>query len=248
MTLCFNTFSVVARCPRSGELGVAISTALPAVGAYCVYIQPGVGAAATQSWTNPYLALDALVALAGGAAPAAALQGVLEADAEAALRQVGLVDAKGRAEAWTGDGCTAWAGHILGDGFAVQGNMLVSAQTVEAMAAVMTATSQRPLADRLVATLIAGQQAGGDKRGKQSAAVKVFGAEPYPLTDLRVDDHADPVTELARLQELAKAQLQPFLDSLPRRNSGAATPLSEAAKAMIMAAPQDRPKTAGGGS
>ncbi len=245
MALCFNTFSVAARCPRSGELGVAISTALPAVGAYCVYIEPGVGAAATQSWTNPYLALDALKLLAGGQAPAEALQEVLRADGEAELRQIGLVDAAGRAQAWTGGGCTEWAGHILGDGFAVQGNMLVSAR-VEAMAAAMEATAPRGLADRLVAALIAGQQAGGDKRGKQSAAVKVYGGEPYPLIDLRVDDHPDPVAELARLQELAKAQLQPFLDSLPRRRGAAAVPLSEAAKTMIMLPPQERPKTAGG--
>jgi uncharacterized Ntn-hydrolase superfamily protein len=246
VTLCFNTFSVVARCPRSNELGVAISTALPAVGAYCVYIEPGVGAAATQSWTNPYLALDALAALAEGQAPAAALQEVLRADAEAELRQVGLVDAAGRTQAWTGSGCTEWAGHVLGDGFAVQGNMLVSAQTVEAMAAVMEATAQRDLAQRLVDALIVGQQAGGDKRGKQSAAVKVYGSEPYPLVDLRVDDHPEPVAELARLQELAKVQLQPFLDSLPRRRGPAAVPLSEAAKAMIMLPPQERLKTPGG--
>lgn len=241
MAALLHTFSVAARCPRSGHLGVAISTALPAVGGYCSFIEPGVGAAATQSWTNPYLAIDALDLMAGGTGAEAALQRVLEADAERELRQLGLVDGGGGTAAWTGGGCTGWAGDRQGDGFTVQGNMLVDEGTVDTMAAVMAGTQHRDLADRLVAALLAGQQAGGDKRGKQSAAVKVCGAEAYPLLDLRVDDHAEPVTELVRLHELAKVQLQPFLDSLPRRRGGRAVPLSEAAKAMIMTAPERRP-------
>jgi uncharacterized Ntn-hydrolase superfamily protein len=104
------------------------------------------------------------------------------------------------------------------------------------------------LADRLVAALSAGQQAGGDKRGKQSAAVKVYGAEAYPLLDLRVDDHAEPVAELCRIHALAKVQLQPFLDSLPRRHGGSAVPLGEAEAAMIMASPEMRPRRAGEGT
>ena len=245
MTVLLHTFSVAARCPRSGQLGVAISTALPAVGGYCSFIEPGVGAVATQSWTNPYLALDALAALAGGATAEDALQRVLADDGEAELRQIGLVDAAGGTAVWTGPACTAWAGYIRGEGFTVQGNMLVSAETTEAMARAMKQTREGDLADRLVAALTAGQRAGGDKRGKQSAAVKVYGAEAYPLLDLRVDDHAEPVDELARLHALAKVQLQPFLESLPRRQGGTAVPLSQAAKEMIMAAPGERPQAGG---
>ena len=246
MALCCNTFSVVARCPRSGELGIAISTALPAVGGLCVYIEPGVGAAATQSWVNPYLALDALKALAGGTTPEAALESVLAADPETDLRQIGLVDALGQAGAWTGPACTDWAGHILGEGFAVQGNMLVGPDTIKSMAAVMQSTVHRGLADRLLAALLAGQHAGGDKRGKQSAAVKVYGEEPYALVDLRVDDHSEPVVELARLKALAEVQLQPFVASLPRRQGTASVPLSEDDKALIMTPPTLRPTAAGG--
>lgn len=245
MPAVLNTFSIAARCPRSGALGVAISTALPAVGGYCSFFEPGVGAVATQSWTNPYLAIDALALLAAGATAAEAMQRVVAEDPERDLRQVGLVDGGGRAEAWTGAACTDWAGHRLGEGFAVQGNMLAGADTVEAMDAVMQASVHRKLADRLVAALLAGQQAGGDKRGKQSAALKIYGAEAYPLLDLRVDDHGDPVTELARLHELAKVQLQPFLDSLLRRRGGRAVPLSGAAKGMIMASPDKRPRSPG---
>ena len=242
MSAFLHTFSVAARCPRSGQLGVAISTALPAVGGYCSYVEPGVGAVATQSWTNPYLALDALAALAGDATAEDALSGVLQRDGEAELRQIGLVDGAGNTAVWTGGACTAWAGHRQGDGYTVQGNMLVGAETVTAMADAMDATGGQDLADRLVAALLAGQTAGGDKRGKQSAAVKVYGAEAYPLLDLRVDDHAEPAGELARIHALAKVQLQPFLDSLPRRHGGASVPLSDAAKAMIMTPPPQRPQ------
>lgn len=243
MALCCNTFSVVASCPRSGGLGVAISTALPAVGGLCIYIVPGVGAASTQSWINPYLALDSLAALATGATPETALKTALTADAETELRQTGLVDATDRATAWTGSACTNWAGHILGKGFAVQGNMLANTQIIEAMADEMNSRTHRTLADRLLTSLLAGQQAGGDKRGKQSAALKVFGTEFYALMDLRVDDHVNPVGELARLHALAKVQLQPFVASLPRRQGAPSIPLSKSAKEMIMMPPEKRPLT-----
>lgn len=246
MSVLLHTFSVAARCPRSGQLGVAISTALPAVGGYCSFIEPGVGAVATQSWTNPYLAVDALAALKAGATAQEALEAVLAGDEERDLRQLGLADAAGATAVWTGGACTAWAGHLQGAGYSVQGNMLVGAETVEAMARAMEARQQEALADRLVAALQAGQDAGGDKRGKQSAAVKLYGAEAYPLLDLRVDDHAQPVAELARLHDLAKVQLQPFLDSLPRRKGGHSVPLSETAKAMIMTPPEERPQRGGG--
>jgi len=242
VTIPLNTFSIVARCRRSGQLGVAIATAFPAVGAYCSYVEPGLGAVATQSWTNPYLAVDALAALRSGAGAGQALNGVLQGDAHRDLRQIGLVDASGATAVWTGPACTVWAGHREGDGFTVQGNMLADGATVEAMAATMAATCRLDLADRLIAALLAAQQAGGDKRGKQSSAVKIYGGEAYPLLDLRVDDDAEPIAELARIHALAKVQLMPFVASMPRRRGGAAGPLSDEATAMILTPPGQRPK------
>ena len=242
MALCFNTFSIVARCPRTQQLGVAVSTALPAVGGLCPHVVPGIGAVSTQSWVNPYLALDALEAMKSGTAAADALKAALAEDEKADLRQIAVIGAEGAAAVWTGPGCTQWAGHRLGQGFAVQGNMLVGAETLDAMASSMEGASG-DLADRLVAAMVAGQGAGGDLRGKQSAALKVCGGEDYPLVDLRVDDHQNPVSELGRLHALAKVQLRPFLASLPHRK-GRAVPLSETAKAMIMLPPQQRPSRA----
>src|SRR6188768_1775003 len=119
------TFSIVARCPRTGMLGVAVSTAVPAVGATCPYVQIGVGAASTQSWVNPHLAIEALAQMAAGMAGPEALQAVIAQDAGRSLRQIGVVDAQGRSAAWSGEGCTPWFGQIVEPQMAVQGNMLV---------------------------------------------------------------------------------------------------------------------------
>jgi uncharacterized Ntn-hydrolase superfamily protein len=140
----FNTFSIVARCGRTGHLGVAVATAVPAVGAVCPYVRSGVGAVSTQSWVNPYLAIDVLDAIAGGVAAQAALDQVIAADDGRALRQIGVVDAAGRAAAWSGAECTQWYGQIVGDGFAVQGNMLTGAETINAMAAAFTPCPESP--------------------------------------------------------------------------------------------------------
>lgn len=239
------TFSIVARCPRTGQLGVAVSTAVPAVGAMCPFVQTGAGAASTQSWVNPYLALEALDAMAQGASAQAALDAALGRDDARDYRQIGLVDAQGRAAAWSGAACTGWFGHLVGDGFAVQGNMLVSEATVVAMADAFTASSDQPLAERLLRAMEAGQAAGGDKRGRQSASLRVHDRETYPLVDLRVDEHAQPVAELRRVFCIASLQLFPFVAGMPRRDAPA-TPAPESVVSMLGLSPPDRP--GGGGS
>ena len=130
-----NTFSIAARCPRTGMMGVAVSTAVPAVGGICSYIKEGVGAIATQSWVNPYLGIDGLKLLEQGLSAEETLTKLLAEDPGRDDRQMGIVDAQGRVAAHTGASCVTYAGHILGDGFTVQGNMLVGAETINAMAA-----------------------------------------------------------------------------------------------------------------
>lgn len=214
-----NTFSIVARCERSGELGVAVATAVPAVGSMCPYLVAGVGAVSTQSWVNPYLAIDALALMAQGRDPSAALAAVLAQDAEAAGRQIGLIGARGPGFAFTGTACTAWCGQLTGADFAIQGNMLVGETTLTAMRESWQRTASADLAERLMCALEAGDAAGGDFRGKQSAALKVVGTEAYAALDLRVDEHRAPVAELRRILGVARRQLMPFVQAMPRRDS-----------------------------
>ena len=175
------------------------------------------GAVATQAWANTTYGPEGLRLMAEGLSAQEALERLIEADKDRARRQVGMVDAHGNAAAYTGEGCFEWAGHIVGDGFACQGNILVSEETVQAMARTFE-ESEGELADRLVAALEAGQEAGGDSRGRQSAALLVvrekggYGGLNDRRIDLRVDDHPTPIQELKRLLELHKLY---FLKSKP---------------------------------
>jgi uncharacterized Ntn-hydrolase superfamily protein len=227
------TFSIVARCPQTGALGVAVSTAVPAVGAICPYLRAGVGAVSTQSWTNPYLALDALAHLAHGMDAQLALDQVLESDPAAHLRQIGIVDRAGRAASWTGSGCTGWAGQRTGAGYAIQGNMLTGAATLDAMVDAFEASHGAMLAGRLMLALEAGQHAGGDKRGRQSAALKVVQDEAYAQWDLRVDEHADPVAELRRVFGVAQQQFAPFVAGMPTREDPGRAPLPDVMELLL---------------
>ncbi len=241
-----NTFSIVAYCPRSGQLGVAVATALPAVGSLCPFVRPGVGAVSTQSWVNPYLALDALDQLALGQGAVQTLELVLTADPHRERRQIGVVDATGQAAGHTGKDCTPWYGHHVGDHCAVQGNMLAGPEVLSAMVAAFEHSSGAALDERLMVALEAGQGAGGDKRGQQSAALLVYGREAYPYLDLRIDDAPNPVVALRQLLERARQQLRPFIDSMPRRGGDEPEPLDEAATAMLLSPPPARP--GGGGA
>lgn len=234
------TFSIAVRCPRTGMLGVAVSTAVPAVGDICAFVAANVGAVATQSWVNPYLGIDGLAALKSGASARETMTRLLAIDPGREVRQLGIVDAKGRAAAFTGQDCTGWCGHVIGDGFAVQGNMLVGKETIESMARTARESVDLALPERLMLALEAGQSAGGDMRGKQSAYMKVHDTEEYPYLSLGVDDHSTPVAELRRVFEIAQAQFVPFVSGMPTRKD----PLGHIPKEttnMLMMAPQDRP-------
>jgi uncharacterized Ntn-hydrolase superfamily protein len=204
------TFSIVAADPATGEVGCAVESKYFAIGAVTPWVRAGVGAVATQAMgvvaRNGERALSVLAAQVD---PAAALDQVLAEDTDRELRQLGAVSADGRAAAFTGRDCIEWAGHLVGDGFAVQGNMLASADVVGAMRSAFLETSA-PLPERMIAALEAGQAAGGDRRGQQAAALVVEqlgAAERTPegidrVCDLRVDDHPEPIAELRRLLTL----------------------------------------------
>jgi uncharacterized Ntn-hydrolase superfamily protein len=242
------TFSIVARCALTGELGVAVSTAVPAVGSLCPYLRAGVGAVSTQSWVNPYLATHALDRLEQGDSAEEALAAVLQPDSASALRQIGIVDREGRSAVWTGADCTGWAGHLHGVGYTIQGNMLTGGETVEAMGRAFEASAGAPLDERLMAALEAGQAGGGDRRGRQSAALHIVRKEAYAALDLRVDEHAEPVAELRRVLEVARRQLVPFIDGMPTRDDPGRAPPAEVVD-MLLTSPTQRPgHTAGAGS
>jgi uncharacterized Ntn-hydrolase superfamily protein len=240
-----NTFSVSARCSRTGMLGVAVSTAVPGVGGICPFVEPGVGAISTQSWVNPYLGIDGLKLLRNGAAAEEALRRLLQDDPGRDVRQVGIVDNQGRSASWSGPACTSWFGHLTGPDYAIQGNMLVGEATIAAMAKAFTESVALSLPERLVAVLEAGQRAGGDKRGRQSAALLVYKTEGYPYLSLRVDEHAYPVAELRRVFEIARHQLLPFVDGMPSRLDPLGS-LPKEVTDMLMTPPPFRP--GGGGS
>lgn len=234
-----NTFSIAARCERSGELGVAVSSAVPAVGSMCPYLVPGVGAVSTQSWVNPYLAVDVLAALKNGLPAQEAVERSLAQDADAALRQIGVIGRQGPGVAWSGAGCTPWRGQFVGSDFAIQGNMLVGEATLLAMREAWLRDPDADLAERLLCALEAGDRAGGDVRGKQSAALKVVGDEAYACVDLRVDEHPEPVIELRRVFAIAQMQLFPFVLGMPRR-LGAPRALPAEVTEMLLRSPADR--------
>lgn len=202
-----HTFSIVAHEPHEESWGVAVASKFLAVGAVVPYAQAGVGAVATQSLANLSYGSEGLRLMAEGLPAAEVLARLTAADEGREHRQVGLVDARGRVATFTGPACMPWAGGVTGDGFAIQGNILAGEQVVLSMAeAFERATGE--LADRLLAALLAGDRAGGDRRGRQSAALLVvkprgsYGGYNDRYIDLRVDDHHDPVAELGHLLEL----------------------------------------------
>jgi uncharacterized Ntn-hydrolase superfamily protein len=204
------TFSTIARDPESAAFGVAVSTAVPCVGAMVPHAKSGVGAIATQSHTNVDLGIEGLRLLEIGLSPQAALEGMLADDPGANVRQVAGIDAQGRTFAYTGADCVDWCGSRGGENYSVQGNMLTGQAVIDAMAAAYEARAGKWIGSRLMAALEAGQAAGGDKRGRQSAALLVtpmvvakggvLTRDPREYrTSIRVDDHAEPVAELRRI-------------------------------------------------
>jgi uncharacterized Ntn-hydrolase superfamily protein len=201
------TYSIVARDPDTGDLGVAVQSHWFSVGSIVSWAEGGVGAVATQSIAEPAYGPRLLERLRSGEEPRAALDVLLAGDEMASVRQVAAVDADGRVAVHTGEGCIPHAGHLEGDGFSAQANMMASPEVWPAMQEEFTAGAG-PLSRRLLATLRAAEDAGGDVRGRQSAALLVVPAEGDPwhtVADLRVDDHPDPIEELGRLLDLHDA-------------------------------------------
>jgi uncharacterized Ntn-hydrolase superfamily protein len=198
------TFSIVAADANSGDLGVAVASKFPAVGAVVPWAKAGVGAIATQAWANVGYGPAGLERLAAGTGPDEVVRLLTGPDARSPRRQLGVVDASGGAATFTGPECTVWAGGVVGDGVAIQGNILTGPEVIEQMAQGFE-KAEGDLVDRLLAALLSGDEAGGDRRGKQSAAVLVvregggYDGRNDRYIDLRVDDHPEPVQELLRV-------------------------------------------------
>ena len=210
------TWSIIAR-DESGAFGVAIATRFFAVGALCPHAESGVGALSTQALVNPFYGKHGLDLLRAGVAAPEVVSNLTAPDEGRDHRQLHIIDAEGRIGQHTGASCIGWCGAVAGEGFSVAGNMLANENVIEASAEAFR-KSKKAFAERLIAALEAGEAAGGDKRGKQSAALLVCSTEVYPDLNLRVDDHAEPIVELRRLYEKAHERFIPYLKCGPSKS------------------------------
>lgn len=211
------TWSVVAHDPRTGAFAIAVTTCAFAVGASCPFVRAGVGAVSTQSITNRYLGPAVLDGMERGLSPAEAIAAALAADDGRDLRQVHAVDRHGRSAAWTGVHCVEWCGGQATHGFSVAGNMLAGPAVVSDTFAAFVASADLPLPERLITALDAGEAAGGDRRGRQSAALVLTTTEDFPDISLRVDDHTNPLAELRRLLGIWRRDREPGLRDQPSK-------------------------------
>jgi uncharacterized Ntn-hydrolase superfamily protein len=211
------TWSIVTHDPATGAFAVAVATRAFAVGASCPFARSGVGAVSTQSFTNRYLGPAILDALGRGLPPDAAIEGALAGDVGRGIRQVHAVDRHGRTAAWTGPNCVGWCGSVADAGISIAGNMLAGEPTVAATLAAWRAQPELDLPERLMAAMEAGEAAGGDRRGRQSAAMVLTTTEDFPDLDLRVDDSPDPLAELRRLLAIWRHERAPGLSVQPSR-------------------------------
>jgi uncharacterized Ntn-hydrolase superfamily protein len=215
------TWSIIARDPLTGQIGIAVATKFFAVGARVPHIAPKIGGVATQALVNPYYGIDGVRLLREGKTPGEVIAILIAADEGRESRQLHIMDVGGRIAAHTGHGCVDWCGHLEGAGFSIAGNMLAGAQVLDDTADAFVANERLPFARRLIAAMKAGEAAGGDKRGKQSAALLIHGEEEWSDLDLRVDDHVDPLTELARLEQVSRERWVHFRQFLPTRKNPA---------------------------
>jgi uncharacterized Ntn-hydrolase superfamily protein len=215
------TWSIIARDNDTGQFGIAVATRFFAVGARVPHIAAGIGGIATQALSNPYYGIDGLKLLREGRKPRDIVATLIAADDGRESRQLHIMDAAGRIAAHTGRDCVDWCGHVEGKGFSIAGNMLAGAQVLDDTAKTYIAGESLPFAQRLIAAMHAGEAAGGDKRGKQSAALLIHGEEEWSDLDLRVDDHADPLTELERLERVSRERWVHFRKYLPSRKNPA---------------------------
>jgi uncharacterized Ntn-hydrolase superfamily protein len=215
------TWSIIARDDATGQFGIAVATKFFAVGARVPHIAARLGGIATQALVNPYYGIDGLKLLREGRQPRHIVATLIAADAGRESRQLHVMDASGRIASHTGRECVDWCGHIEGSGFSIAGNMLAGAHVLDDTAEAYIANGSLPFAQRLIAAMRSGEAAGGDKRGRQSAALLIHGEEEWSDLDLRVDDHADPLAELERLEAVSRQRWVHFRKFLPTRNNPA---------------------------
>jgi uncharacterized Ntn-hydrolase superfamily protein len=211
------TWSIIARDSSNGQFGIAVATRFFAVGARVPYIAAGIGGIATQALINPYYGIDGVKLLREGQKPRDIIKTLIAADDGRESRQLHIMDAGGDIASHTGRDCVEWCGHVEGDSFSIAGNMLAGARVLDDTKAAYIANENLPFAQRLIAAMRAGEAAGGDKRGKQSAALLIYGDEEWSMLDLRVDDHTDPLDELERLERISRERWVPFRQFLPSR-------------------------------
>ena len=211
------TWSIIARDRDTGQFGIAVATRFFAVGALVPHVKSRIGAIVTQALINPFYGTDGLRLLEQGSSARDVVRAITAADTGRDHRQVHAMDARGEIAAHTGTACIGWCGHLAGDNVSIAGNMLLGAAVIEDTAAAYAINTALPFPRRLIAALRVGEAAGGDKRGKQSAALVICGEEEWPDLNLRVDDHADPLAELERLEKVSRAHFVHFQRFLPNR-------------------------------
>jgi uncharacterized Ntn-hydrolase superfamily protein len=211
------TWSIVARDPATGHLGIAVASRFFAVGGIVPHIRGGVGAVATQAFVNPLYGVDGLAALATGKAPQEIVAELTGRDEGRDQRQMHLVDATGRNAAFTGAKCIDWAGHLAEENISVAGNMLAGPQVIGETLATYRKAAEKPFVERLLEAMQAGEHAGGDKRGRQSAALVVYRDQDYAWLRLNADDHADPLAELRRLHAVARERYLHVAETMATR-------------------------------
>jgi uncharacterized Ntn-hydrolase superfamily protein len=211
------TWSIIARNAASGRVGIAVATRFLAVGSLVPHIETGVGAVASQAFINPYYGPMGLALLRQGRSAAEVVDALTRDDAGRDNRQLHVMDQAGRFAAYTGAACIAWCGHDIRDMASIAGNMLAGPAVLAETIRSFEAQEDLPLSRRLLAAMRAGEAAGGDKRGRQSAALLIHDTEDYPLYDLRVDDHVDPLGELTRLEQVARERWVHFRRQMPSR-------------------------------
>ena len=233
------TYSILAKDPESGAIGIAVASRFFACGALVPHIGRDV-AVATQAFVNPVWGTEGLRRLQAGEAADDVLADFVSRDAGHAQRQAHMMDADGRSATFTGGECVDWAGHTSGEGFSIAGNMLAGADVIAETARVWKARDDLPFAERLLAAMQAGEDAGGDKRGRQAAALCIHRGQEHPWLDLRVDDHGDPLSELRRLLAVAQERYLIMADVLPTAERFSGLPDRREIDAKILAAEMKR--------
>jgi uncharacterized Ntn-hydrolase superfamily protein len=238
------TWSIIARDSESGAYGIAIASKFFAVGAICPHGEGGVGALSTQALPNPLWGYRGLRLLRERMPAQAVVDHLTKPDAGADQRQLHVHDAGGAIAVHTGARCIDWCGHVVRPGVSVAGNMLAGPDVVSATAHAFETSKEKSFTRRLIAALSAGEAAGGDKRGRQSAAVVVWTTEEYPAVSLRVDDHADPIRELERLESVGRERVFHYVKFMPTRQNPHGTLDRNVIEAGIAAAVAEQNRTA----